>query len=630
MQNPKWRLALPILILTLIAFALSIYGLDRHSLRGDEAFDAVFITQPVPAWLGDLGTSQPYPPVYHLALTAWVFAAGNSVFALRFLSALSAVLTVPLTYQLGRMWFGSTAGRWAALLAAFQPIVLWYAQDRLYAPLLALALASTACAVALWQGRQSKRRWFGYVTLTLLSLGVHYVALLMVIAHNLIALGLGLRRNGKRWWLKWLSVQSLIGLAYLPWIAFAWPVLTSHTSTWAQPATLAEMLVRLFRAYSVGLTITTPELILPIPGFALALAIGFFNTAQQSDRDERLSALALILMPIGCVAILSLSRPMFDERYLVFIIPPYLTLLGRGLAVIRFRWGRAGLAAFMLTGMSIATINDRFDPRFAKAPDWNAVFDFFREHARPTDAIVYTYPDPAPEYYVQGRWPIFLLPPQSPPDRDATTQHAQEIAASHPRIWLIPQWSPSWDEHRLAEQILDALAERAAELSVGRVPLVLYHTPVLYTAERTTLDATLDGSIHLIGAAMRQVDGNVTDRLTAHPDETIRVTLYWQADQRPQTEYSVFLHLLDGAGHMHTQRDGWPRDGAYPTSWWQPGATIVDTRVLSIPPDTPPGRYTLVTGMYGLDGTRLPVSGTHADAANARVILPFTIEIQSP
>jgi hypothetical protein len=43
-----------------------------------------------------------------------------------------------------------------------------------------------------------------------------------------------------------------------------------------------------------------------------------------------------------------------------------------------------------------------------------------------------------------------------------------------------------------------------------------------------------------------------------------------------------------------------------PTASWATGQVITDTYPLQIPPDTPPGAYRLVVGMYtSLDGTHL-------------------------
>jgi len=90
----------------------------------------------------------------------------------------------------------------------------------------------------------------------------------------------------------------------------------------------------------------------------------------------------------------------------------------------------------------------------------------------------------------------------------------------------------------------------------------------------------------------------------------LTVTLYWQADAQPPNDYTVFVHLLDGAGQQVAQHDGPPRDGRYPTSAWQPGDRIPDTHVLNVP-ELPAGqRLRLVAGMYDPDTLdRLPVAG---------------------
>src|SRR5579884_2279032 len=41
---------------------------------------------------------------------------------------------------------------------------------------------------------------------------------------------------------------------------------------------------------------------------------------------------------------------------------------------------------------------------------------------------------------------------------------------------------------------------------------------------------------------------------------TLTVTLYWQADRRPDFDYSVFVHLIDGSGRMVAQNDHPPGD----------------------------------------------------------------------
>ncbi len=91
--------------------------------------------------------------------------------------------------------------------------------------------------------------------------------------------------------------------------------------------------------------------------------------------------------------------------------------------------------------------------------------------------------------------------------------------------------------------------------------------------------------------------------------EKIRLTLYWQARQRIEEDYTVFIHLLDDQGHIQAQQDGQPLNGDYPTSAWDEGQVVADEHALSLGPDVPPGQYRLEVGMYRLsDGWRLPVS----------------------
>jgi 4-amino-4-deoxy-L-arabinose transferase-like glycosyltransferase len=99
---------------------------------------------------------------------------------------------------------------------------------------------------------------------------------------------------------------------------------------------------------------------------------------------------------------------------------------------------------------------------------------------------------------------------------------------------------------------------------------------------------------------------------TDFPTQTLRagdvlpVTLYWQAGTTTNNLYTVFAHLETLNGHVIAQRDSQPQGGGMPTASWATGQVITDTYPLQIPPDTPPGAYRLVVGMYtSLDGTHL-------------------------
>lgn len=92
--------------------------------------------------------------------------------------------------------------------------------------------------------------------------------------------------------------------------------------------------------------------------------------------------------------------------------------------------------------------------------------------------------------------------------------------------------------------------------------------------------------------------------------EQLDLTLYWRAGARPDTPYTVFIHVLDEAGAIVAQRDVMPVDGALPTTCWQPGEFVRDVHRLDVSA-LPPGAYTAQVGLYNqATGLRLaePVS----------------------
>jgi hypothetical protein len=84
--------------------------------------------------------------------------------------------------------------------------------------------------------------------------------------------------------------------------------------------------------------------------------------------------------------------------------------------------------------------------------------------------------------------------------------------------------------------------------------------------------------------------------------------LYWQAERTLDQNWTVFVHLVDGAGNLVAQRDSWPREGRYPTSVWDQGEVVDDRHSILLPANLPDGEYQLIMGLYSVEsGGRLPV-----------------------
>ncbi len=120
--------------------------------------------------------------------------------------------------------------------------------------------------------------------------------------------------------------------------------------------------------------------------------------------------------------------------------------------------------------------------------------------------------------------------------------------------------------------------------------------------------------------------------VTVEPGGVVEVTLYWQALDRTDQDYAVFVHLLSRIGTMVAQRDTYPGLGRYPTSAWEPGAAFADTYRVHVP-DTayaPDVGYVQV-GMYFPDGPRLTTSdGRDAVRLETVEVRPRAGELPNP
>lgn len=138
-----------------------------------------------------------------------------------------------------------------------------------------------------------------------------------------------------------------------------------------------------------------------------------------------------------------------------------------------------------------------------------------------------------------------------------------------------------------------------------------------YKTEAPTLkydsNASFNGQIRLLGYDIAN-----HAIVTGSP---LTVTVAWQAEQIMETDYSVFLHLLNWEGRIIAQRDMPPGGPELPTSVWLPGEVVLHEYVLQ--PDHPlqPGIYHLILGIYDpVSWQRLRLVGTGEDHVRLQTI----------
>ncbi len=111
--------------------------------------------------------------------------------------------------------------------------------------------------------------------------------------------------------------------------------------------------------------------------------------------------------------------------------------------------------------------------------------------------------------------------------------------------------------------------------------------------------------------------------------KNLEITLYWKCLRTMDTNYTVFIHLLDKEGNIVAQQDQTPGQGAYPTSGWVPEEIISDSYVMPLPTDLAPATYRLFVGLYELStGMRLSVKKDGIPIPERRIILDQDIDYE--
>ncbi len=209
-----------LLLIVLVAAALRWVPLHREALGGDELFSWRMAREPLPASWRDIRLDLVHPPLYYLLVKGVTSIGGAGMIALRLLSLLCGLATVPLIAVLGRRLPGA---RWSGLLAAALVAVgrsdIFYSQEARSYALYALLVV----LLALWVGAVSERPerqklpelWAAGLVLMTALVYTHYVAAVYV---ALAVVTLLVCRNDAKTKLRAVGCGAVAALLFVPWL----------------------------------------------------------------------------------------------------------------------------------------------------------------------------------------------------------------------------------------------------------------------------------------------------------------------------------------------------------------------------------------------------------------------------
>ena len=350
--EPLW---VDIAIAIVLAAGLLLRFWASSALWLDEALSVSIARLPIgdiPAALRQDGA----PPVYYVLLHGWMALVGDSDLAVRGLSGLFSVASLPLMWVAGKR-FRDTETAWiAVVLLASSPFALRYATEtRMYSMVMFLTLTGLLALDAFLR-RPGTWRLAGVMVSAALLMLTHYWGLFLLGSITLV-LAIRADRVRPRSRGAWALVGVVVGsMAILPWLpTFLYQL--QHTGTpWANKPHLSAIVGTIF-TFSGG-----DEQIAPILGLAL-MGFGRPRLPRPSavgpphpDRPARLGPRPRARDRGGGHA---RGRHLHGHDHRRWrsrrvnasvILVPFLLLVALGVARHRLRLGPAGVVAALVVG----------------------------------------------------------------------------------------------------------------------------------------------------------------------------------------------------------------------------------------------------------------------------------------
>ena len=334
-------------LLLVTGFGLLLRGLfiGLTPLWTDEAFMGVLMRRSVGEMI-DVVHNDNHPPLQYLLDRAATMVR-DSPDALRLPSVLAGTASVALAAALGRRLGGDRGGIATGLLTACMPLlVLWSRDARMYALGTAMVLAM---ALTLWRAVEhpSVGRIGLYFLVTTFAVYSHYLVALALPAQ--LAAALLFLRPGRAAMVKVTAAAGGAGLTLVPWLLYAAPQFRhAGDPYWIVPLSLGDLprvLALLVTRPGPMTAIIAAALIgLPIAGLLALLA---YRAAAAPERRGYLYLLGCGGFALGVLFLLSLKKPLLDERFTNLYSTELLPIAGAALAWTGRRWLLAGAVALL-------------------------------------------------------------------------------------------------------------------------------------------------------------------------------------------------------------------------------------------------------------------------------------------
>jgi mannosyltransferase len=440
--------------LTLVGLALRLNGLvvPTRDLWVDETFSVWLASLPPLEAIRTIAAIDQHPPLYALLLHFWL-RPGEGPWWTRALSVLLGTAAIPVGYRIGRAGGSVGQGLLAASLVSLSPILVRYDQEaRMYALVVLLVALATFFLIEAVE-RDRRPAWIGYGISTVLLVYTHNIALFVIPGQALFVWWTARRRPGV--WRPFTLTLGVVGLVWLAWL----PTLLHQSAGviqrfWIGPPTplqVSRTELDLFDDFIpsevqfFGQTVPLSNALIALAAFLVVVLLA--SGIAASWRGHGVLYLGSFVLPVAIDLLLSIWRPIFEERVLVYTSVGALLLVAAGLANPGLGRLRLPLIA-MVIGLNLAGVGNYY-ATFHKER-WQDAATLLADQAQPDDLILFnaTWTQLPFDYYyrrlagpalVERGLPVDLFdrgvlePPMEPSD----VLKIQALTSGRDHVWVL-------------------------------------------------------------------------------------------------------------------------------------------------------------------------------------------------
>lgn len=547
-----------VIFIALVGAGLRLFMLDKQGMWLDETFSVWLANQHVREMLQWIVEIDQHPPLYYLLLHGWVARSGDTAYYVRLLSVLFGVATIPVIYLIGKRLSSPVVGLAAAVLLAFSPFHIRFAQEARMYTLLTFNTAVALYALTRlltdprtaqpighqlrdylrawrtakpvdpvlakefgpefvrqsqtgWRGWRTRHRWppieatetdlawLTFIVFSAATLLTHNTAVLFPLATNIFVLSLLVFQNKKQpeakstfqapSWGNWGKAQLGIFVLWSPWL---WPFIQQvsrvYQEFWIPEPTWAAVTTVLGSFLNENILVQPDKVQLLWIFYILVLGLGLVHYRKNVSRFLFLAT--LFAVPFLGELIVSIWRPIFYDRTLIWLTIPMFLMLAAGIAQFKHRM-------LIILVLGVLGTNNLFSAgdyyRFMLKEDWGNAAGYVANFAEEGDLILFhaSWVQIPFDYYFETYETLYAIQvekrgvPVDMFDRGILEPKMTEsdipglisLIAGHSRVWLVYSHDSYTDPTGIVTQTLDGEMEVIQERDFYGGQVRLYGTP---------------------------------------------------------------------------------------------------------------------------------------------------------